>query len=278
MRSGQRSGPRLSPSLPKRHGAKLLVTSPATWTVSFPAETNSRPTSRRPSRSIHWEKYSTQCAGSVHAPAPEPSPRSATPTVSPTRPPSSLRWACPRQLAIRPHQQHPTETRRQPPPEKRYVHRRVRSQPTRPRRPRLLPTQTSPRQRTQRRRHLRRPPPPQHHLGHAQNPNPLPTTPAPTRNPRKTTQRGLTTRQGHPPPLVGLRMVGVLRSLWGGSAGGGSAGRGSCVRSCRALQTRFVCGWCMCWDVDRCTSQHIQAHIQTRPAVRGGAEYRGPRA
>ena len=58
---------------------------------------------------------------------------------------------------------------------------------------------TSPRQRTQRRRNLRRPPTPQHHPGHAQNPNPLPTTPTPTRNPRKTTQRGLTTRQGHPP-------------------------------------------------------------------------------
>ena len=71
--------------------------------------------------------------------------------------------------------------------------------PTRPRRPRLLPAQTSPRQRTQRRGHLRRPPTPQHHPGHAQNPNPLPTTPDPTRNPRKPTPSGLTTRQGHPP-------------------------------------------------------------------------------
>ena len=33
----------------------------------------------------------------------------------------------------------------------------------------------------------------------AQNPNPLPTTPDPTRNPRKPTPSGLTTRQGHPP-------------------------------------------------------------------------------
>ena len=47
--------------------------------------------------------------------------------------------------------------------------------------------------------HLRRPPTPQHHPGHAQNPNPLPTTPDPTRNPQKPTRRGLTTRQGHPP-------------------------------------------------------------------------------
>ena len=119
--------------------------------------------------------------------------------------PSCLRRTSPRQLAIGPHQQHPTGTRRQPPPEERHVHRRVRRQPTRPRRPRLLPAQTSPRQRTQRSGHLRRPPTLQHHPGHAQNPNPLPTTPAPTRNPRKTTQRGLTTRQGHPPGHLGDR-------------------------------------------------------------------------
>ena len=105
----------------------------------------------------------------------------------------------PRQLAIRPHQQHPKTTRRQPPPPQRHVHRRVRRYPTRPRRPRLLPTQTGRRQTPQRRRNLRRPPTLQHHPGHAQNTNPLPTTPAPTRNPRKPTPSGLTTRQGHPP-------------------------------------------------------------------------------
>ena len=43
-------------------------------------------------------------------------------------------------------------------------------------------------------RHLRRPPTLQHHPRHAQNPNPLPTPTTP-----KPTQRGLTTRQGHPP-------------------------------------------------------------------------------
>ena len=57
------------------------------------------------------------------------------------------------------------------------LHRGLRRDPTRPRRPRLLPTQTSRRQTPQRRRRLRRPPPLQHHPGHAQNPNPLPATP-----------------------------------------------------------------------------------------------------
>ena len=43
--------------------------------------------------------------------------------------PSRLRRTSPRQLAIRPHQQHPTGTRRQPPRRQRHVHRRVRRLP-----------------------------------------------------------------------------------------------------------------------------------------------------
>ena len=50
--------------------AKLLVTSQPTWTGSSAAASGSNPTSGRPSWSIHWEKSSTACAGSVHAPAP----------------------------------------------------------------------------------------------------------------------------------------------------------------------------------------------------------------
>ena len=65
--------------------------------------------------------------------------------------------------------------------------------------PRLLPTQMSRRQTPQRSGHLRSPPLLQHHPGHAQNPSPLPTAPVPTRNPRKPTPSGLTTRRGHPP-------------------------------------------------------------------------------
>ena len=57
--------------------------------------------------------------------------------------------------------------------------------------PRLLPTQNSPRQRTQRSSHLRRQTPMQRHPGHAQDPNPLPAPPT-----RETARRGLTTRQG----------------------------------------------------------------------------------
>ena len=74
-----------------------------------------------------------------------------------------------------------------------------------------LPTQTRPRQGTQRRGHLRRPPTPQHHPGHAQDPNPLPTPPT-----RETTRRSLTTRQGHPPRVLDDYLPGGLRDIANG--------------------------------------------------------------
>ena len=84
-----------------------------------------------------------------------------------------------------------------PPTQKRHVPSSLRRRPTRPRRPRLLPTKTSRRQTPQRRRHLRRPPPLRHHLSHAQNPNPLPTNTTPTPTPSRL--KRLDNKTGTPP-------------------------------------------------------------------------------
>ena len=102
----------------------------------------------------------------------------------------------------------PQTPRRQPPPQERHVHRRLRRRPARPRRPRLLPTQTLRRQTPQRRRDLRRPTPLQHHPRHAQNPNPPPTNPTPTPAPSRLER--LDNKTGTPPP--GHHVTGGYRA------------------------------------------------------------------
>ena len=94
----------------------------------------------------------------------------------------------------------PQTPRRQPPPQKRHVHRRLRRRPARPRRPRLLPAQTltpPPRQTPQRRR--RQPASPDLRRCNIILAMLKTQTPYQTATTSEPAPSGLTTRQGHLP-------------------------------------------------------------------------------
>ena len=178
-------------------------TSQLTSTGSSPAATSLRPTSKRRSWSIPWEKCSTPCAGSV------PARLAAYAGLAP------VDWQSGRSSTTRRARggNHRLKNAM-------FVAAFVATRHD-PDAPRLLPSETSRRQTPQRRGYLRCPPPLlQHHPGHAQDPNPLPSPT--TRQIPESAPRGLATRQGHPPvhQKNGLRWRRGVTCWRVGSCGG----------------------------------------------------------